>query len=125
VGEAVSLMEFVKLLLSDDAERAHFAVDPGATLSEHGLGDLSPADVHDAVVLVQDTLTVDWAQAYGTGAGVGQAPVPEPAAAPGPAAWWAAEEPDPVTEHDAAAASPVATTADEVLFDVPDLHFGH
>ena len=56
-------MEFVKLLLSDDAERAHFAVDPGGTLSEHGLGDLSPADVHDAVVLVQDTLTVDWAQA--------------------------------------------------------------
>jgi hypothetical protein len=125
VGETVSLMEFVKLLLSDDAERAHFAVDPDATLSEHGLGDLSPADVHDAVVLVQDTLTVDWAQAYGTGAGVGHAPVPEPAAAPGPEGWWAAEEPDPVTEHDAAAPSPATPSADEVLFDVPDLHFGH
>jgi hypothetical protein len=125
VGEAVSLMEFVKLLLSDDAERAHFAVDPGGTLSEHGLGDLSPADVHDAVVLVQDTLTVDWAQAYGTGAGMGHPTPPEPAAAPSPAGWWAAEEPDPVIEHDAPAPSPTTPGVDDVLFDAPDLHFGH
>jgi hypothetical protein len=118
-------MEFVKLLLSDDAERAHFAVDPDASLSEHGLGDLSPADVHDAVVLVQDTLTVDWAQAYGTGAGVGHPPVPEPAAAPSPAGWWATEEPDPVIEHDAPTPSPSTPWVDDVLFDAPDLHFGH
>ena len=118
-------MEFVKLLLSDDAERAHFAVDPGGTLSEHGLGDLSPADVHDAVVLVQDTLTVDWAQAYGTGAGVGHPPEHEPATAPNPLSSWTAEDPDPVIEHDAPDPSPALPGADEVLFDVPDLHFGH
>jgi hypothetical protein len=109
--------------MSDDAERAHFALDPDDSLSEHGLADLSPADVHDAVVLVQDTLTVDWAQAYGAGAGV--AHTPEPAAAPASAGWWIAHEPDPVIEHDDPAALPAAPSADDVLFDAPDLHFGH
>ena len=73
-------MEFVKLLLSQESERAHFAADPDATLARHGLGELSPADVHDAVGFVEDTLTVDWAQAYGTGAGAAHPPTPEPAA---------------------------------------------
>ena len=50
-------MEFVKLLLSQEAERAHFAADPDATLARHGLGELSPADVHDAVGFVEDALT--------------------------------------------------------------------
>ena len=76
-------MEFVKLLLSQEAERAHFAADPDATLARHGLGELSPADVHDAVGFVEDTLTVDWAQAYGTGAGAAHPPTPEPGGRPG------------------------------------------
>jgi hypothetical protein len=62
-------MEFVKLLFNSDDERARFAADPDTTLSHHGLSELSPADVHDAVLLVQETLTVDWSQAYGAGAG--------------------------------------------------------
>ena len=115
-------MEFVKLLLRDDAERAHFAVDPDGALAEHGLGDLSSADVHDAVVLVQDTLTVDWAQSYGAGAGVAHARGPEPAVAP---SWWGAEEPDPVIEHDDPTPHHALPDADDVLFDAPDLHFGH
>ena len=85
-------MEFVKLLLSQEAERAHFAADPDATLARHGLGELSPADVHDAVGFVEDTLTVDWAQAYGTGAGAAHPPTPEPGGAPGPQEWWAADD---------------------------------
>ncbi len=68
MNEPVSLIEFVKLLLRSDDERARFAAEPDATLSHHGLGGLSPADVHDAVLLVQDTLTVDWSQAYGASA---------------------------------------------------------
>jgi hypothetical protein len=123
VGEAVSLMEFVKLLLSREAERAHFAADPDGTLARHGLGELSPADVHDAVGFVEDTLTVDWAQAYGAGAGHAQAP--EPTVAPSSQHWWAAEAPDPVVEHDEPALPPAAPTVDEALFDAPDLHFGH
>lgn len=116
-------MEFVKLLLSREAERAHFAADPDGTLARHGLGELSPADVHDAVGFVEDTLTVDWAQAYGAGAPHAQAP--EPTAAPISQHWWAAETPDPVVEHDDPTPPPVAPTLDEALFDAPDLHFGH
>jgi len=116
-------MEFVKLLLSDQVERAHFAADPDGTLAHHGLGDLSPADVHAAVVLVQDTLTVDWAQAYGAGAA--HAAAPEPDAAPSPLDWWTHEEPDPVAPHDDTPLHPVTPSVDEALFEVPDLHFGH
>ena len=116
-------MEFVKLLLSDDGERALFAADPDATLDRHGLGDLSPADVHDAVGFVEDTFTVDWAQAYGTGAGAAHTPAPEPTAVPQD--WWAAEVPDPVIEHADPAPAPTAPEVDDTLLDVPDLHFGH
>ena len=118
-------MEFVKLLLSDATERADFAADPDATLAHHGLGDLSPTDVHDAVVLVQDTLTVDWAQAYGAGEHAAHAPIPEPAAAQSAPDWWTAEEPDPVVEHDDAPLHHTAPDVDEALFDALDLHFGH
>ncbi len=118
-------MEFVKLLLSDAVERAHFAADPDATLAHHGLSELSPADVHDAVVLVQDTLTVDWAQAYGAGAGAAHTPPPAPAAAQTPPDWWTPEEPDPVVEHAHPVPLDAAAEVHEVLFDVPDLHFGH
>jgi hypothetical protein len=126
VGEAVSLMEFVKLLLSDGSERAHFTADPDGTLAHHGLGDLSPADVHDAVVLVHDTLTVDWAQAYGAGAGAAHTAAPEPAGvAPSPPDRWTHEEPDPVAEHEHPVALNASPDVHEALFDAPDLHFGH
>ena len=118
-------MEFVKLLLSQEAERAHFAADPDATLARHGLGELSPADVHDAVGFVEDTLTVDWAQAYGTGAGAAHPPTPEPAAPRVRRSGGPPTTPDPVVEHDDPAPPPAAPTVDDALFDAPDLHFGH
>ena len=98
MSEAVSLMEFVKLLMGSDTERAHFAADPDASLAQHGLADLSPADVHDAVLLVQDTMTVDWSQAYGTGAGAAH-PVPVEHTTPDPDDWWSVDEPEPVEHH--------------------------
>ena len=116
-------MEFVKLLLSEEAERAHFAADPQGSLARHGLDELSPADVHDAVGFVEDTLTVDWAQAYGSGAG--RAPTSEPTPPAIPQDWSAPETPDPVVEHDDPAPPPAAPTVDDALFDAPDLHFGH
>lgn len=118
-------MEFVRLLLSSHVERAHFTADPDGTLAHHGLGDLSPADVHDAVVLVQDTLTVDWAQAYGAGGGASPTTPPEPTAAVSPPDWWTAEESDPVAAHDDAPVHHAAPDLDEALFDASDLHFGH
>lgn len=88
-------MEFVKLLVHSDHERASFAADPDGALSHHGLSNLSPADVHDAVLLVQDTLTVDWSQAYGAGAGAAHtAPVADPAA-PDTIGWFLPDEPEP------------------------------
>ena len=117
-------MEFVKLLLSEEGERAHFAADPDGTLARHGLGELSPADVHDAVGFVEDTLTVDWAQAYGTGAEVPHTPSYPPETAPSPPDWWTPERPDPVIEHADPGLQPAAPGVDEALFDTPDLHFG-
>jgi hypothetical protein len=69
VSESVSFMEFVRLLSGDERVRSDFEVDPDGTLSTFGLDDLSPADVRDAIALVEDNRTVDWADAYGSGAG--------------------------------------------------------
>jgi len=60
MAETLSLLEFLQALLRDAALRGSFTHDPQGTLDEHGLGALGPADVHDALVLVQDTQTVDY-----------------------------------------------------------------
>jgi hypothetical protein len=60
MAETLSLMEFLQALLTDAGLRGAFGDDPQGTLTAHGLGDLTPADVHDALVLVQDTQTVDY-----------------------------------------------------------------
>jgi hypothetical protein len=60
MAETLSLMEFLHALLTDAGLRGDFGDDPQGTLAAHGLADLSPDDVHDALVLVQDTQTVDY-----------------------------------------------------------------
>jgi hypothetical protein len=60
MAETLSLMEFLQALLTDAELHASFGHDPQGTLAGHGLADLSPADVHDALVLVQDNETVDF-----------------------------------------------------------------
>jgi hypothetical protein len=65
----MSLMEFLEGLLSDAGMREHFLADPRGTLTDQGLAHLSPADVHDALVLVEDTRTADFG--YGTAADPG------------------------------------------------------
>ncbi|HEY0816627.1 MAG TPA: IniB N-terminal domain-containing protein [Pseudonocardia sp.] len=125
MSQPVSLMEFVKLLLQNDGERARFAADPDATLAHHGLSELSPADVHDAVLLVQDTLTVDWSQAFGAGASAAHTAHTQTADAPATSEWWWSDEPEPVATEDV---QPVHHAAPDVvhdaLYDAPDLHFG-
>jgi hypothetical protein len=119
-------MEFVKLLVHSDHERASFAANPEGALSHHGLSNLSPADVHDAVLLVQDTFTVDWSQAYGAGAGAAHtAPVADPAP-PDTIGWFLPDEPEPGAGQTVAAEHPMPPgIVDDVLYDAPDLHFGH
>jgi hypothetical protein len=60
MSEPLSLLEFLQELLSDTGMRDRFLADPHAALTDHGLADLSPADVHDALVLVEDTQTADF-----------------------------------------------------------------
>ncbi|GAA5123527.1 IniB N-terminal domain-containing protein [Pseudonocardia adelaidensis] len=75
--ETLSLMEFLQALLTDAGMRDGFGDDPQGTLAAHGLADLTPADVHDALVLVQDTQTVDYSLDAAT------APPPPPPAGDG------------------------------------------
>ena len=77
MAETLSLMEFLQALLADTGLRGAFCDDPRATLAAHGLADLTPADVHDALVLVQDTQTVDYSVDAAT------APPPPPPAGDG------------------------------------------
>jgi hypothetical protein len=60
MAETLSLMEFLQALLADAELRGDFGDDPQGTLAAHGLADLTPDDVHDALVLVQDNQTVDY-----------------------------------------------------------------
>lgn len=60
MAEPLSLMEFLQALLTDDGMRGDFGTDPQGTLAAHGLDELTPADVHDALVLLQDTQTVEY-----------------------------------------------------------------
>jgi hypothetical protein len=60
MAQPLSLMEFLEALLADAELRGDFGDDPQGTLAAHGLADLTPADVHDALVLVQDNQTVDY-----------------------------------------------------------------
>jgi hypothetical protein len=118
-------MEFVKLLMDNGDERARFAADPDATLSHHGFAGLSPADVRDAVQLVQDTLTVDWSQAYGAGASATHTAPVETSTALDTSGWWMADEPEAVADHEVSLEHHISTDVlDDALYDAPDLHFG-
>jgi hypothetical protein len=77
VSEPLSLLEFLQDLVTDTGVRDRFLTDPHGTLAEHGLAHLSPVDVHDALVLVQDTQTADFsAGGYETAPHVALAPPP-------------------------------------------------
>jgi hypothetical protein len=75
VAQALSLLDFLRGLQTDEAFRSAFTADPGATLTEHGLGDLSPYDVHDALVLMEDTETAEFSHDI-TGAAAHMTPPP-------------------------------------------------
>ncbi|WP_424189181.1 IniB N-terminal domain-containing protein [Actinokineospora sp. G85] len=64
-AEEQTLHDFVLNLLSDDAARSAFALDPAAALGGAGLGDITAQDVQDVIPLVIDYAPVgDIGQAF-------------------------------------------------------------
>lgn len=76
MAESMSLMEFLQELVGNTGLRDRFAHDPQAALHQYGLDDLSPADVHDALVLVEDNQTADFSRDHAVGHDAIQVPPP-------------------------------------------------
>ena len=67
--ESLSLMEFLQELIANVQLRDWFTMEPEAALEHYGLDNLTPADVHDALVLIEDNQTADFSRDYDTGSG--------------------------------------------------------
>ncbi len=67
MAETLSLLEFIQRLFTDEELRELFNREPDQALEQHGLSDLSEADVRDALVLVDDSQTADFSRDYDTG----------------------------------------------------------
>jgi hypothetical protein len=76
MAETLSLMEFIRELLFNDDLRQDFSQNPEATLADHGLANLSPDDVHDALVLVEDNQTADFSRDFNVGNNASFTPPP-------------------------------------------------
>jgi hypothetical protein len=88
---STSLIEFLMSLLRDPEALSAYQDDPNGYLASCGLSNISPADVHDGLVLLEDNQSADFSRHTNVGNDVHVAtPPPAPHPAPG------------VTEHDAA-----------------------
>jgi hypothetical protein len=78
MSEPMTLLEFLRELLTNEQARDWYADDPDAALKYYGLDDLSPADVHDALTLIEDNQTADFDREYNTGNNEVHFPSPPP-----------------------------------------------
>jgi hypothetical protein len=78
MAEPLSLLEFIRQLLTDGDLRELFGENPEAVMADYGLANLSPDDVCDALVLAQDNQTADFSRNYDTGHNVIAPPPPPP-----------------------------------------------
>ena len=62
VAENLSILEFLQKMIDDVGLRDWFASDPQGALGDHGLRDVSPEDVRDAIVLADDSQTADFSR---------------------------------------------------------------
>ena len=62
VAENLSILEFLQKMIDDVGLRDWFARDPQGALGYHGLRDVSPEDVRDAIVLADDSQTADFSR---------------------------------------------------------------
>jgi hypothetical protein len=79
---STSLIEFLMSLLRDPEALAAYQDDPNGYLASCGLDNISPADVHDALVLLEDNQTADFSRDHNVGVHVATPP-PAPHPAPG------------------------------------------
>jgi hypothetical protein len=62
-ADGLPLLDLVRTLLGGGAATRVYLTDPSSAFAQAGLSHLSLEDVHDAVTLVEDTRTVDYAAA--------------------------------------------------------------
>jgi len=62
VAENLSILEFLQRMIDNVGLRDWFARDPQGALEYHGLKDVSPEDVRDAIVLADDSQTADFSR---------------------------------------------------------------
>ncbi|WP_433285705.1 hypothetical protein ACQPZQ_28395 [Pseudonocardia sp. CA-142604] len=60
MAQPMTLLEFLRELTVNEQARDLYAANPEATLSQYGLDNLSPADVRDALVLIEDNETAQY-----------------------------------------------------------------
>jgi hypothetical protein len=60
MAQPMTLLEFLRELTTNEQARDLYAANPEATLSQYGLDNLNPADVHDALVLIEDNETAQY-----------------------------------------------------------------
>ena len=64
MAESLSLLEFVQKLFTDADLRTLFTQSPERALAQNGLQNVSTADVHDALILADDSQTADFSRHY-------------------------------------------------------------
>ena len=89
---STSLIDMILNLLRNPTELAAFQQNPEAYLDACGAGSVTPADLHDALVLADDSQNGDFSRDYNTGGNHIQLPPAPPAPHPQPGE----------TEHEAA-----------------------
>jgi hypothetical protein len=67
MAEPMTLLEFLRELLTNEQARDLYSENPNAALNQYGLDNLSPADVHDALVLIDDNQTADFDREFTAG----------------------------------------------------------
>ena len=60
MNTSTSLLDWILNLLRDPEQQTAFQADPQTYAADHGFGDLSSADVHDALCLAADNQTQSW-----------------------------------------------------------------
>ena len=64
MAESLSILEFLQKMIDDVDLRHWFGENPQAALDYHGLKDVAPEDVRDAIVLADDSQTADFSRNY-------------------------------------------------------------